>query len=68
LKSLPVLELWLLEAFMIGSNMEMRSFKELMASPALFPFQLSLSSRDFEAKSGLEFMRQGSGDELVIVR
>lgn len=68
LKSLPVLELWLLEAFMIGSNMEMRSFKELMASPALFPFQLSLSGRDFEAKSGLEFMRQGSGDELVIVR
>jgi len=68
LKNQPQLELWLIEAFMAGSNLEMRSFKDLIATPALFPFQISLSSNDFDNQLRLEFVRQGLGDELVVMR
>lgn len=68
LKNQSLLELWLIEAYMLGSNLEMRSFKELLSTPALFPFQLGLSRNDFENQSGLEFVRQGLGDELVVMR
>lgn len=62
------LELWLLEAFMVGNNLEIREFKDILAAPCLFPFRISLSSANFEGHAGLEFARQGASSELVIMK
>lgn len=66
-QSIP-LELWLLEAFMVGNGLEIREFKDILAAPCLFPFRISLSSANFEGHSGLEFARQGVSSELVIMK
>lgn len=66
-QSIP-LELWLLEAFMVGNNLEIREFKDILAAPCLFPFHMSLSSANFEGYTGLEFARQGAHSELVIMK
>jgi hypothetical protein len=66
-QSIP-LELWLLEAFMVGNSLEIREFKDILAAPCLFPFRISLSSANFEDYKDLEFARQGTGSELVIMK
>lgn len=59
---------WLIEAFMLASDSEVRSFKTIIVNPVFFPFQFALSSSEFERNSKFEIIRQGLGEELVIVR
>lgn len=62
------LETWLIEAFMLASDSEVRPFKTIIANPVFFPFQFALSSSEFEKNSNFEIVRQGLDEELVIVR
>lgn len=64
----PALSAWLLEALIVGSNSTSRSLKELLASPVFFPFELSLSSAELQRHSGLEVIRHGLDDEIVLLR
>lgn len=66
-QSIP-LELWLLEAFMVGNSLEIREFKDILAAPCLFPFHLNLSGANFEGHTELEFVRHGASSELVIMK
>jgi len=57
---------WLIEASLLSSNQKTRVLPQLLASPSLFPFDISLSSKDFlNTSSRIALYRQGRNEELV---
>jgi hypothetical protein len=60
---------WLIEASLLSSGQETRVLPTLMASPSLFPFDISLSGKEFsDSNSRIALYRQGRNEELVSLR
>lgn len=59
---------WLLEACLWKSGGDMVGFRQLVASPALFPFRIGLTLRDLRGNPGLEIIRQGLDEDYVRLR
>lgn len=66
----PRLVAWLLEASLWARGSDSAMLKDLYDSPSLFPFQLKqLRAENLQAaSSGLDIIRQGLDDDLVILR
>ncbi|MGI8910864.1 MAG: hypothetical protein ACR2JR_09985 [Rubrobacteraceae bacterium] len=57
---------WLIEASLLSSDQETRVLPTLLASPSLFPFDISLSGREFsDSNSRIALYSQGKNEELV---
>ena len=57
---------WLIEAALLSSGQESRVLPTLLASPSLFPFDISISGKDFlDTSSRIALYRQGRNEELV---
>lgn len=64
-----VIAAWLLEATLFASDPARSDFKNLLNSPALFPFQLDRVTAASLTRSGrMDVIRQGVADELVVLR
>jgi hypothetical protein len=60
---------WLIEASLLSSGQETRVLPTLLASPSLFPFDISLSGKEFsDSNSRIALYRQGRNEELVSLR
>jgi hypothetical protein len=66
---IPELIVWLIEASLLSSGQETRVLPKLLASPSLFPFDISLSGKEFlDSNSRIALYRQGRNEELVSLR
>jgi hypothetical protein len=62
----PELITWLIEASLLSSGQETKVLPTLLASPSLFPFEISLSGNEFAgSNSRIALYRQGGNEELV---
>lgn len=62
----PEIICWLIEASLLSSGQETRVLPTLLASPSLFPFDISLSGKEFvDSNSRVVLYRQGRNEELV---
>jgi hypothetical protein len=62
----PELIAWLIEASLLSSSQKIRVLATLLASPSLFPFDISLSGKEFlDSSSRIALYRQGKNEELV---
>ncbi len=62
----PEIIAWLIEASLLSSGQETRVLPTLLASPSLFPFDISLSGKEFsDSNSRIALYRQGRNEELV---
>lgn len=57
---------WLIESSLLSSGQETRVLPTLLASPSLFPFDISLSGREFsDSNSRIALYSQSRNEELV---
>jgi hypothetical protein len=62
----PGIIAWLIEASLLSSGQETRALPTLLNSPSLFPFDISLSGREFSnSNSRLALYSQGRNEALV---
>ncbi|MEW5865540.1 MAG: hypothetical protein AB1774_01650 [Bacillota bacterium] len=60
---------WLIETTLIASGSEARPLRQLLSSPALFPFSLDApTSRAVESGGRLLLYRQGLDEDVVVVK
>ncbi len=65
----PEVTVWLIEASLLASRQETRVLPTLLASPSLFPFDISLSGKEFlDSNSRVALYRQGRNEDLVSLR
>jgi len=65
----PELIAWLIEASLLASGQQSKALPTLLASPSLFPFDISLSGRGFaESSPRIALYRQGRNEELVAIQ
>jgi hypothetical protein len=65
----PELIAWLIEASLVSSGQETSVLPTLLTSPSLFPFDISLSGKEFlDSNSRIALYRQGRNEELVSLR
>ena len=62
------LDTWLVEALLTNGDNDVANLRQLMASPALFPFALGLSLREMRSNPRLEVTRQGLDQDIVRLR
>lgn len=59
---------WMLEALLLGSGAAMVPFKQLVQSPAAFPFVMDLVRADVPRVATLEVVRHGGDEDVVVLR
>lgn len=64
----PDIELWLLEALMIGSGTRRQSLQELVSAAPLFPFTCEVGPHMFGHFGALDIESYGSGQNHVVLR
>ena len=65
----PEVVAWLIEASLLSSGQETRVLPTLLSSPSLFPFDISLSGKEFsDSNSRIVLYRQGRNEELVALQ
>ena len=65
----PELIAWLIEASLLAGSQQAKALPTLLASPSLFPFDITLSGREFaESSPRIALYRQGRNEELVALQ
>lgn len=59
---------WMLEALLLGSGLAMAPRRQLVQSPAIFPFVVNVVSADLARDAPLELTRHGGEEEIVALR
>jgi hypothetical protein len=59
---------WMLEALLLGSRLRMAPRRQLVQSPAIFPFVVNVVSVDLARDAPLELTRHGGEEEIVALR
>lgn len=60
---------WLIEAALVGSNLDSGALRVITQSPALFPFAFgSVKSAELVGNDRLELFRQGFDEDMVVLR
>ncbi|MDQ7839157.1 MAG: hypothetical protein RDU59_11785 [Thermodesulfobacteriota bacterium] len=65
----PQTAAWITEALLISKNRQSSALKDLIKSPALYPFELPIpNTKDLENNKRLELSRQNLADDMVTLR
>src|SRR5208283_4842561 len=56
---------WLIEALLVGANVESLSVAKLTSNPSLFPFQLDITPSDLRRAPHLSVHKQGVDQDVV---
>ena len=59
---------WILEALLLGSGLAMAPRRQLVQSPAIFPFVANVVPTDLARDAPLELTRHGGEEEIVALR
>ena len=59
------LGIWLLRALLVGARRDVAPFNEIIGSPALFPFSLSVTRHDIRQSGKIMVYRHGLDKELI---
>ena len=62
------LQIWLIKAIFIAEGVDSMQMKGVMTSPSIFPFLLNISRSDLQRSNVLEYSKQDSNSEILMIK